>query len=126
MAIYIAALMPKNTAPEPPAPPPAANPVFAGACAGCHGTDAPMTRNGAPSLALSSAVNAPTPRGVIQTILHGIPWRDGQAAPYMPSFAAVLTDAQIADLAAWLRQTYSGKPAWTDLPAEVAKLRNAS
>jgi mono/diheme cytochrome c family protein len=126
MATYIASLMPRNTAPEPQAPRQAANPVFAGACGGCHGADAPMTRNGAPSLALSSAVNAPTPRGVIQTILHGIPWRDGQPGPYMPSFAAALTDAQVADIAAYLRQTYSDKPAWSDLATEVAKLRNAS
>ena len=50
--------------------------MFAGACGGCHAADAPMTQNGAPSLALSTAVNAPTPRGVIQIILHGIPWRE--------------------------------------------------
>jgi mono/diheme cytochrome c family protein len=125
MATYLAAMMPKTAAPV-TARSITTNPVFTGACSGCHGADAPMTRNGAPSLALSSKVNAPTPRGVIQIILHGIPWRDGQPAPYMPSFAAELTDAQVADLAAWLRQTYSDKPAWTDVPAEVAKLREAS
>jgi mono/diheme cytochrome c family protein len=126
MAVYIASLMPRDAPPRPVPAPSVTNPVFAGACAGCHGADSPMTRNGAPSLALSSKLNAPTPRGVIQIILHGIPWRDGPPAPYMPSFAAALTDAQVADLAAWLRQTYSDKPAWTDIPAEVAKLREAS
>ena len=125
MAVYLASMMPK------PAPAPVVahggdDPVFAGACGGCHGQDAPMTRNGAPSLALSTAVNAPTPRGVIQVILRGLPWREGQAAPYMPSFATALTDAQVADLAAYLRSTYSDKPAWNDLPAEVAKVRGAS
>ena len=100
--------------------------MFAGACGGCHAADAPMTRDGAPSLALSSAVNAPTPKAVIQIILHGIPWREGKPAPYMPSFASALTDAQVADLAAYLRATYSDKPAWSDLPAEVAKAREAS
>ena len=140
MANYVASLMPKTgkltTAPEATASrggdPGArgqvggAQAVFAGACGGCHGADAPMTRDGAPSLALSSTVNAPTPRGVIQMILHGIPWRDGKSGPYMPSFASVLTDAQVADLASYLRQTYSDKPAWNDLPAEVAKARGAS
>jgi mono/diheme cytochrome c family protein len=126
MAGYIASMMPHTEPARRIATSPTSNPVFAGACAGCHGADAPMTRNGAPSLALSSKVNAPTPRGVIQIILHGIPWRDGQSAPYMPAFAAALTDAQVADLAAWLRRTYSAKPPWTDLPAEVAKLREAS
>jgi mono/diheme cytochrome c family protein len=126
MAAYIAPMMPEKPVPEAATTPPAANPVFTGACGGCHAPDAPMTRNGAPSLALSSAVNAPTPRGVIQIILHGIPWRDSQPAPYMPSFAATLTDAQVADLAAWLRRTYSDKPAWTDIRSEVARLREAS
>jgi mono/diheme cytochrome c family protein len=85
-----------------------------------------MTRDGAPSLALSTLVNAPTPQGAIQVILHGIPWREGKSAPYMPSFAFALTDAQIADLAGYLREKYSDKPAWSDLPAEVAKARETS
>ena len=133
MAHYIAALMPK-AAPEPAATVAMHDRVtdgrvqamFTGACGGCHAADAPMTRNGAPSLALGSAVNAPTPQGVIQIILHGIPWRDGQATPYMPSFDSVLTDAQVADLAAYLRATYSDQPAWHDLPAAVAKARGTS
>ena len=126
MAVYIASMMPKSSAEPALAHVDGNNPVFAGACGGCHGADAPMTRAGAPSLALSTTVNAPTPRGVIQIILNGIPWRDGQAAPYMPSFASALTDAQVAELAAYLRSTYSDKPAWSDLPAEVAKLRGTS
>ena len=128
MAIYLASLMPKSP-PEPAAKrggDPAAQAIFNGACGGCHGPDAPMTRGGAPSLALSTAVNAPTPRAAIQIILNGIPWREAKPAPYMPSFAAALTDAQVAQLADYLRATFSAKPAWTDLPAEVAKAREAS
>jgi mono/diheme cytochrome c family protein len=129
MAVYIGSMMPKpvvetlvaRAGAEVPA-----QAVFAGACGGCHGADAPMTRGGAPSLALSTAVNAPTPQGAIQIILHGIPWREGAVAPYMPSFAGTLTDAQVADLAEYLRATFSEKPAWNDLPAEVAKARRAS
>jgi mono/diheme cytochrome c family protein len=130
MAVYVASLMPSKAAVEPLVArgggDPHAAAIFAGACGGCHGADAPMTRGGAPSLAMSSAVNAPTPMGAIQTILNGIPWREGKAAPYMPSFAAALTDAQVADLAGYLRATYSEKPAWSDVPAAVAKARGAS
>jgi mono/diheme cytochrome c family protein len=129
MAVYIVSLMPK-TAAEPATvrglTDPRAEAMFAGACGACHAADAPMTRDGAPSLALSTVVNAPTPRGVIQVILQGIPWREGKATPYMPSFASALTDAQVAGLADYLRATYSDKPAWSDLPAEVAKARGAS
>jgi mono/diheme cytochrome c family protein len=126
MATFIAAAMPKA---EPAAPTPphdageGARDVFAGACAGCHGADAPMTRSGAPSLSLSTAVNAPTPQDVIQIILHGIPWREGRAAPFMPPFGPALTDAQVALLALYLRSHYTDQPAWTDLPAQVAKAR---
>ena len=125
MAVYLTSMMPKP-APAPVVAHAGEDPVFAGACGGCHGPDAPMMRNGAPSLAMSTAVNAPTPRGTIQAILQGLPWREGQAAPYMPPFASVLTDAQIAELAAYLRSAYSDKPAWRDLPAEVARVRGAS
>jgi mono/diheme cytochrome c family protein len=132
MAVYVASMMPNETKvanaakmPRDAADHPA-QAIFVGACGGCHGQDAPMTRDGAPSLALSSAVNAPTPAGAIQIILHGIPWREGKAAPYMPSFASALTDAQVAQLAGYLRAAYSDKPAWSDLPAEVAKARGAS
>ncbi len=114
MAVYIASLAPPRPAGPPPAVTTAGNAVFAGACAGCHGADAPMTRNGAPSLTLSSAVNAPTARDVVQTILHGLPWREGKAGPYMPGFADTLSDRQIADLAAYLRGHFTAKPAWPD------------
>ena len=128
MAAYVGSMMPKQglVPAVGRAGDPAAGAMFAGACGGCHGTDAPMTRAGAPSLALSSTVNAPTPRGVIQMILNGIPWREGRAAPYMPSFGGALTDAQVAAIATYLRTTYSDKPAWTDVQSEVAKVRGAS
>ena len=145
MAIYLASLMPRSrpeSAPtlSPEQTPngglesvanrgggdPAARAIFNGACGGCHGPDAPMTRGGAPSLALSTAVNAATPRGAIQIILNGIPWREAKPAPYMPSFAAALTDAQVAQLAGYLRATFSDNPAWSDIPTEVAKARGAS
>ena len=59
MAVYIASLMPtaSPTATAVPEPHPAADPsvaaIFDGACGACHAGDAPMTRGGAPSLALA-------------------------------------------------------------------------
>ena len=129
IATYIASLTPQGTpAPEPGhgGADPQVAALFNGACGGCHGSNAPMTLAGAPSLSVSSAVNAPTPRSVIQVILNGIPWREGKAAPYMPAFGSALTDQQIAALAGYLRSEYTRKPAWNDLPAEVAKARGAS
>ena len=99
--------------------------LFNGACGSCHAEEAPMTRAGAPSLALGTAVNAPTPQGVIQVILNGIPWRDGAPTPYMPAFGAALTDAQVAELAGYLRMRYTDQPAWDGVAAEVSKARRA-
>ncbi len=127
IATYIQSQMPAS--PTHPAPPTAPSPdttiaaVFAGSCASCHGADAPMTRAGAPSLSTSSAVNAPTPRNVIQVILHGLPWREGSPAPYMPGFAATLTDRQVAEMAAFVRARYSSGPAWTDVERQVQSAR---
>lgn len=129
IAVYIASLMPGARAEPGPTPGPRevnaeTQAMFAGACGSCHAADAPMTRGGAPSLSLSTAVNAPTPQNVIEIILHGLPWREGKPAPYMPAFGDTLTDGQVAALADYLRAHYTDKPAWTDLAATVAKARH--
>ncbi len=125
IAAYIAAQIPAASHEPDPVIPRALqpDPVFAGACSGCHEDDAPMQRAGAPSLALGTAVNAPTPRDAIQTILHGIPWREGAAQPYMPGFAPALSDAQVTGLVRYLRARYSDRPAWTGIAAWVRRLR---
>jgi mono/diheme cytochrome c family protein len=101
--------------------------LFTAACAGCHAPAAPMMRLGArPGLARSSAVLGDDPSNFIQTVLHGIPWErtapGGAAAAYMPPFADVLSDAQVAELAAWVR-TGAGRPAWSNVAAASASLR---
>ena len=129
MATYIASLSPKNSnaatpAPEPrPVADPRAEATFDGACGACHATNAPMTQRGAPMLSASAAVNAPTSNNVIEVILHGIPFREGHAGPYMPAFESGLTDAQVASLATYVRARYSARPAWTDVEASVREVR---
>jgi mono/diheme cytochrome c family protein len=125
IAVYVASLMPPAGAakPPPPARQVAASPVFDGACGACHGDNAPMTTGGAPSLALSTAVNAPTSRNVVDIILHGLPWREGQSGPYMPGFSGALTDAQVAAVAGYVRERYGGQPAWRDIDAAVRAAR---
>jgi mono/diheme cytochrome c family protein len=148
MAVYVSSLTPK-TAPPPAPPRPAADrqsrALFEGACSGCHAADAAGVRGadaagvrgadaagvrtsagaraGTPLLTLSNAVNAPTADSMVHIILNGIPWREGKAAPYMPGFGDALTDAQITDLAVFIRATFSDKPAWTEVATNVAKAR---
>jgi mono/diheme cytochrome c family protein len=98
--------------------------VFDGACAGCHAPGSPSRQLGAPSLAAGAAVNAPSPRDAIQTILKGIPWREGRAGPFMPGFAAELSDRQVAHLVEYLRASFGNGPAWTDVEKEVRRARD--
>jgi len=108
-----------------PAPQKAAaeDPVFTGACAACHAAAAPMTRAGAPSLALSTTVNAPSPRNAIRVILHGIATREDAPSPIMPGFGAALSDQQVADLVRYVRTRYSSRPPWTGIEADVRAAR---
>jgi mono/diheme cytochrome c family protein len=97
--------------------------IFAGACAGCHGAGAPMMLNGRPSLALGSSVTAPTPRNAAQIILNGLQPGPGERGPWMPPFAASLTDAQIASVLTYLRARFADRPEWTDIGQTVHSIR---
>jgi mono/diheme cytochrome c family protein len=86
-------------------------PIFAGACAGCHGAGAPMMLDGRPSLALGSSVTAPpAPQA-------------GERGPWMPGFADVLTDAQVASVVTYLRARFADRPAWTGVEQDVHHIR---
>jgi cytochrome c553 len=41
----------------------------------------------------------------------------------MPSYAAALSDADVARLAAYLRRTRTDKPPWTDVEKKIAVAR---
>ncbi len=127
LAVYVASQMPRavpqsahESAPREAA---AEDPLFTGACAACHAEAAPMTQAGAPSLALSTTVNAPTPRNAIRVVLHGIGPREDAPAPVMPGFGAALSDGQVADLVRFVRARYSPRPPWTDIEAAVRAAR---
>ncbi len=100
--------------------------LFNGACVACHSaaSGGPKLFGVSPDLANSSSVFSSRPDNLLQVILQGIdkPATDGLG--YMPGFAGNLSDKQIADIAAFLRQRYAGnEPAWQDLPAQVARVR---
>ena len=98
--------------------------LFAASCAQCHGPSAPMQSIGErPTLAFSTAVNASTPRNAIQMILGGITWQGESTINYMPAFGDVYSDRQIADLASYIRASYSPRGPWNDVEATVTKIR---
>jgi mono/diheme cytochrome c family protein len=102
--------------------------LFTAACASCHSAAAPMSTNGdRPSLAQGTAVNADSPRNALRMILDGNGWQGSSSAHFMPSYAQLFTDAQIADLANYTRARFSTREPWPSLDAAaVARIRKES
>ncbi|WP_168790974.1 c-type cytochrome [Paraburkholderia aromaticivorans] len=98
--------------------------LFNGSCASCHGSGSPMQTIGTrPGLAFSTAVNAATPRNAIQMMTGGVPWHGEDAMNYMPPFDDVFSDDQLADLATYLRSSYSTRVRWDAVKDTVSKVR---
>lgn len=98
--------------------------LFAGACAGCHSASAPMMAAGQrPALALSSALTGDSPDNFIQTVLYGLALQHPPSSSYMPAFDVVLTDPQVANLAAYLRVESAQKLLWKDIDQRIARIR---
>lgn len=98
--------------------------LYAAACASCHYNVGAPPLAVRPELALNSALSAPGPSNLIHVILDGIGRRDGLPVLLMPGFSSALSDADIAQLAAYLRRTRTDQPAWSDLEATVLKIRS--
>ncbi|WP_438392297.1 c-type cytochrome [Caballeronia sp. DA-9] len=98
--------------------------LFEASCAACHAAHAPMNVvGGRPLLSLSTSVNSDSPRNLVRVMLDGLPAQGSKASVSMPPFAGMLTDAQIADLANYLRAQYSNRTPWQLQADDVAKYR---
>jgi nicotinate dehydrogenase subunit B len=98
--------------------------LYEGACAACHetGRSAPLV-NAGPALGLSSKLHAETPTNLVNMLLEGGQHGIGS----MPSFATVLDDRQLIELAAYLRGRFAPeKPAWGGIEAAIARARQAA
>ena len=82
-----------------------------------------MNGQGRPSLSLVSAIAEDDPRNTLLAILEGIQPPVGSRGAFMPPFADSLADAEIADLAAYLRSRYSNRAAWPELMNAAATAR---
>ncbi len=100
--------------------------IYSGACAVCHepGQGAPMF-GVKPSLALNTALHADAPDTALRVILEGFRAPPGlEQLGAMPGFAPYLDDAQVADLAAYLRARFApGRPSWSGVAERAAHLR---
>ena len=97
--------------------------LYAGACMGCHYNAGPTPLAVRPELALNSALTLSEPTNFIHVVLNGIGIAEGGTGLVMPSYAAALSDADIARLAAYLRRTRTDKPPWTDIEKKIAAAR---
>ena len=99
--------------------------LFNGACASCHHDgDGPTLLGANVPLALNSKLHSARPDNLLRVILDGIREPASPAIGFMPAFRHSLSDAQIAELAAYMRSRYApGRAAWDDLPAAVSRLR---
>ena len=100
--------------------------LFNGACGACHHDgDGPRLLGINTPLALNSNLHSDRPDNLLQVILNGIQEPAGKDIGFMPAFKHSLSDAQIAELAAYMRQRYApGKAAWRDVPEAVARVRS--
>jgi len=99
--------------------------IYEGACAVCHEPGQGLDMFGVkPSLALNSAIHARSPDTVLRVILDGARPEGLSELGAMPAFRHHLDDAQIADLAAYLRARFApDKPAWRGIREAAARLR---
>ena len=99
--------------------------LFNGACGACHHDgDGPRLLGVNTPLALNTNLHSDSPDNLLQVILNGIQEPAGQDIGFMPPFKHSLSDAQIVEMAAYMRQRYApGKAAWPDLPQVVARVR---
>lgn len=99
--------------------------VFEGSCQGCHADGlGPKLFGVSPSLATNTSLHSTSPDNLLKVILQGI---SNPATPdlgYMPGFKDSLSNRQIAELAAYVRNRFaSAEPAWQGLEQKVAHLR---
>ncbi len=112
---------------EPQPSPSRARRMFETACGSCHHDGAGPTLLGVNGpLALSSQLTSDRPDNLLRTILDGVREPATRDIGFMPAFRDALDDTQIAELAAWMRRRFAPQaPPWTDLKAQVARVRAA-
>lgn len=98
--------------------------LYETACVECHDGARPLPFGGI-ALARSIGVAGESPRNLVNVILYGLPAADAATAPIMPGYAGAMTDAQVAELARWLRGRFTDKPPWEGLERIVAEARHA-
>lgn len=127
IAVYIASLMPAAPPAHSPYAPTAkmatAAAIVHGVCANCHGLNAPIADNRWPPLEASTALQERSARNTIQILMNGLPLPNIRSEPFMPGFSEILTDAQIAEVASYLRAHVAHRRPWREVKEMVHRIR---
>jgi mono/diheme cytochrome c family protein len=97
--------------------------VYLAVCAGCHGRDGEGKPHVAVPMHGNSTVRQNDPHNLIVAVLDGIEAQDFpglERMQEMPGFAGQLSDAELAQLASYLRASWGGQPA--DVTADAVKV----
>jgi mono/diheme cytochrome c family protein len=97
--------------------------LFVENCAPCHGSTGAGQPDLAPPLAGNPVAIAPSPNNLISIVLGGQVAQHGSME--MPNFRATATDAEIADVATYVRGAW-GNEASPVSPEAVAAIRKAA
>jgi len=131
IALYLQTIVPPRSTPSAASPAGALTTadalgatVYAANCAGCHGQEGAGRPPIIPPLAGNDSVQATAPSNVIGAVLGGLPpWNHG---PAMPSFAAGLSDDEIAALTNFVRTSWGNTAAANATPADVMAARSVA
>ena len=97
--------------------------VYASRCVACHQASGAGLPGVFPPLAGNGVVVAPDPANILKVVLGGVPARGGYIP--MPGFAGQLNDAQIADIANYVRSNWGNAAPTNATPQQVSALRRA-
>ena len=102
--------------------------LFSGACGSCHHDgDGPTLLGVNPPLALNSNLHSARPDNLINIILNGVREPATPDIGFMPAFKYALSDAQMTELANYMRSRYApSEPTWPNLSADIARVRAAA
>lgn len=100
--------------------------LWVGSCAKCHENSAEVGPSNALPLSISGAVRQSSSANAVRTIVNGIDAYRDMGGAYMPAFADILSDDEIAELAQYIRHRYSNEAEWSELGDVISKARSSA
>jgi mono/diheme cytochrome c family protein len=102
--------------------------IYQDLCSACHRADGTGVPYLIPNLADSSSVSSREPTSVLRVVIHGaqsVATQSEPTGPSMPAFGWQLTDAQVAAVTTYIRNSW-GHAAPVTATGDVHKARKAT